>query len=126
MKRGIYRHSPEAKAKIGAAHRGRVQDLVTRAIISERTSAAMAAPAVRRTISERTKAAHTLEMRERKRRGLVEAFASPELRHKVSQATKLGMARRRARLLQALHDAWKSADRKTRDEFLSEVGAKLS
>jgi NUMOD3 motif len=125
MKRGTYRHSPETKAKIGAAHKGRIYDLVTRAIISERTRAAMAAPAVRQRISERTRAAmpaaHTPEMKERKRLGLVAAFANPDLRRKVSAATKLGIAQRRARLLQALRDAWKGADKHTRNAFLAEI-----
>ena len=68
-------------------------DPAKRTAYSDLTRQRMDRPDVRQRISERTKAAHDVPgMRERKLAGLTRAFAVPELRRKISVATKAGMA----------------------------------
>jgi hypothetical protein len=77
----------------------------------------MDCPAVRARISERTKAAHDVPgMRDRKLAGLARAFADPELRCKISTATKAGIAAKNER---ALKSAWNAAPAAVRQRFLS-------
>jgi hypothetical protein len=79
-------------------------------------------PDVRQRISERTKAAHGVPgMRERKLAGLARAFADPELRRKISAATKAGMAAKAEREFAALKGAWDSAAVAVRRRFLLEL-----
>jgi hypothetical protein len=87
---------------------------------SELTRQRMDRREVRARISERTKAAHDVPgMRERKLAGLVRAFADPELRRKISAATKAGMAAKAEREFAALKAAWDSAPSAVRCRFLA-------
>jgi hypothetical protein len=103
-------------------------DLVARALISERTQAAMADPEVRKRISIRTTLAMAdPKVKQRQIAGLKAAFACPSLRKKISEATKAGMAlwrERNERKLIALRDAWNAAPKAIRTKFLSEITGK--
>jgi predicted TIM-barrel fold metal-dependent hydrolase len=81
-------------------------------------------PDVRERISERTAAAHNVPgMRERKLAGLARAFADPELRRKISVATKAGMAAKAEREVAALKGAWDAAPASVRRRFLAEINS---
>jgi hypothetical protein len=99
-------------------------DPAKRTAQSELTRQRMARPEVRGRISERTKAAHDVPgMRERKLAGLMRAFADPELRRKISAASKAGMAAKAEREFAALKGAWDSAPAAVRRRFLVETNA---
>lgn len=52
-------------------------------------------------------------------------MARPDVRERISAGTKLGMARRLEHQVNALREAWRSADKRTRAVFLGEIGARL-
>jgi predicted TIM-barrel fold metal-dependent hydrolase len=97
-------------------------DPAKRTAQSELTRQRMDRRDVRAKISERTKAAHDVPgMRERKLAGLTRAFADPELRRKISAATKAGMAAKAVRELAALKTAWAVAPSTVRRRFMVEI-----
>jgi len=100
-------------------------DPAARARQSEIIKPLMAQPDIRRRIAERTKAALAdPDVKARQRAGLKAAFSDPALRRKVSEATKIGMARWRAMAtkLQPLRDAWAATGPEVREKFRSEIG----
>lgn len=90
---------------------------------SDLTRAKMAMPIVRQKISVGVRryladpiarAAHVARVNA--------ALARPEVRDSISQGTRAGIARRRARQLDALRQAWAGAtDKSVRKQFLAEI-----
>jgi hypothetical protein len=98
-------------------------DPAKRTAHGELTRQRMGRPDIRQRISDRTKAAHDVPgMRERKLAGLARAFADPELRRKISAATKAGIAAKAEREFAALKAAWDSAPTGVRCRFLVQIG----
>lgn len=74
---------------------------------------------------ERTRASHVAR-REQTSIATRAAMAAPEVRCKISEATKRGMARWREAKLQALRNAWRQADKRVRAAFLAEHFAQVA
>jgi hypothetical protein len=116
----------ESRERTSAALSAYWSDAARRTAHSHLTRQCMDRADVRQRISERTKAAHDVPgMRERKLAGLTRAFADPELRRKISVATKAGMAAKIERQFIALQSAWDAAPAAVRRRFLAELGAPL-
>jgi hypothetical protein len=114
--------TPCARPRTQAALAAYWSDPGRRAAHSELTRQRMDRPDVRERISERTKAAHGVPgMRERKLAGLTRAFADPELRCKISAATKAGMAAKAEREFATLKAAWDLAPVPARRRLLAEL-----
>jgi hypothetical protein len=112
--------SPESRQRTSATLVAYWSDAAKRAAHGDLTRQRMNRSEVRRRISERTSAAHDVPgMRERKLAGLARAFADPDLRRRISIATKAGMAARNERLFTTLQSAWEAAPTAVRRRFLS-------
>jgi hypothetical protein len=114
--------SAESRQRSQVALTAYWSDTARRTEQSDLTRRRMSRSDVRQRISERTKAAHEVPgMRERKLAGLTQAFADPELRRRISVATKAGMAAKAEREFAALKGAWDAAPAAVRRRFLAEI-----
>jgi hypothetical protein len=105
--RALAQWTPEAKARHSRLTREKMESAAVRERISNRTRAALADP----------------DVHQRLVAGVREAMRQPGVVAKISENTRIGMARWRERRINELRRLWNKSDRKMRAEFLAQIGA---